>query len=171
MKWALIVSGVVSEVSEIDPTNRFHPGLAWVPCADDVAIGWSFDNDRFLPIAGPPRRIGAEEIKAECRRRLALGFDYQFDDARGVHHIATTPEDMAGWDEVTAVASAFIAIGSNEETITIHTDTGVTQVTATEWQHILVAAGRHRQRIWLASFHLQNQDPIPADFSDDSHWL
>src|SRR5690606_41968408 len=44
-------------------------------------------------------------VVAERDRRLAMGFDYDFQDERGVHRISTTPADMAGWDEVTKLRS------------------------------------------------------------------
>jgi hypothetical protein len=109
-------------------------------------------------------------VIAERARRFAGGFDYDFGDSRGVHHIGTTPEDLAGWDEVTTLSSAFINLGNGSATIDIVTNTGPVTLTATEWQSILVAAGLFRQPIWAASFVLQAMDPIPPDFADDSYW-
>lgn len=110
------------------------------------------------------------QVIAERKRRLALGFDYDFGDDRGVHRIGTTEADLKGWDEVTDIASADIALGNGSTAISIATDTGPCTVTALEWQSILVAAGAFRQPIWAASFALQAMDPIPADFTDDSYW-
>lgn len=108
-------------------------------------------------------------VQKECARRLALGFNYDFEDARGVHTIATTDKDMEGWREVTDLANARIAT-SDTTAITIATETGVCQVTPTEWMDVLKAAAAFRQPIWAYSFVLQAQDPIPADYTDDSHW-
>jgi hypothetical protein len=55
--------------------------------------------------------------------------------------------------------------------IDIVTDTGPVQVTATEWQQIIVAASQFGQPIWAASFALQAMDPIPENYQDDSYWL
>lgn len=112
----------------------------------------------------------ADDVVAERSRRLAEGFDYDFGDARGVHHFATAESDMANWSEVTSLANALINLGDTTTTIDIITDTGPAQVTAQEWQQILVAAGAFRQPIFAASFVLQAMDPIPADFADDSYW-
>ena len=101
--------------------------------------------------------------------RLAAGFDYDFADGRGVHTIGTTEKDMDGWREVTDLANARIAT-SDTTAITIATDTGTCQVTPTEWQAVLKAAAAFRQPIWGYSFALQAQDPIPSDYTDDSHW-
>lgn len=109
-------------------------------------------------------------IVTERERRLAVGFDYDFSDARGVHRIATSDQDMRGWDEVTKIANAMLALGDTTSPIGIVTETGPTSVTAIEWQHVLVAAGGFRQPIWGASFALQAMDPIPADVTDDSLW-
>lgn len=109
------------------------------------------------------------DINAERDRRLAFGFDYDFGDDRGVHRINTTPEDMVGWDEVTKLASALLAI-SQSTPITIATGTGVTQVTPIEWQQVMLAAAAFRQPIWGASFVLEAMDPIPTGFTDDSYW-
>lgn len=117
----------------------------------------------------PP--ITPEQVQAERRRRLALGFDYDFGDARGVHTLATTEKDMEGWDEVTQWANAMIAKGTPSETLLIATETGSATVTALEWQDVLATATAMRQPIWQASFWLQSQDPIPHDYAtNEDYW-
>lgn len=111
------------------------------------------------------------DVVAERERRLAEGFDYDFGDARGVHHIGTTPDDMRKWvDEVTPIAQTFINLGAPTNTIGIATNTGPAEITATEWFQILAAAGMWRQPIYQASFVLQSMNPIPTDYADDSYW-
>jgi hypothetical protein len=109
-------------------------------------------------------------VIAERERRLAAGFDYDFEDTRGVHRIATSEQDMRGWDEVTKIASAMIALGDHISTIDIVTETGPVPVKAIEWQRVLVAAAAFRQPVWAASFALQAMETIPADVTDDRHW-
>ena len=129
------------------------------------------DLTAALAVYGLPGPVVRQiNVPAERDRRLALGFDYDFGDARGVHRINTTPSDMAGWDEVTKLAQALLNIGQTEQPITIATGTGVTQVTPLEWQQVMLAAAAFRQPIWAASFVLEAMDPIPADFADDQHW-
>lgn len=106
----------------------------------------------------------------ERERRLALGFDYDFEDGRGVHRIGTTDQDMKGWDEVTDLADALTAKGDTTTTIAIVTDTGPCNVTAPEWADIRIAAGAFRQPIWAASFTITATNPIPADYADDERW-
>ena len=125
------------------------------------------DVEAYEPPAPP---ISAAAVIEERERRLSLGFDYDFGDARGVHHISTTPSDMKGWDEVTMIANAAINAGLPNTDILILTATGPVTVTATEWQQILLASGARRQPIWQASFALQAMDPIPPDYAADHYW-
>lgn len=131
-------------------------------------IVWCGDNS--VTIAEPQTPpVTVEHVQAECERRLALGFDYDFEDARGVHTIATTEKDMDGWREVTDIANARIAT-SDTTAIGIATETGSCQVTPLQWMDVLKAAAAFRQPIWAYSFALQAQDPIPANYTDDEHW-
>jgi hypothetical protein len=115
------------------------------------------------------RVVDPEFVVRERARRLAMGFDYDFGDGRGVHRIGQTAADLAGWSEVTTAAQTAINLGSTTP-IGIVTDTGPVAVTPLEWQSILAAATAYRQPIWAASFALQAMLPIPTDFADDSYW-
>lgn len=114
--------------------------------------------------------LTAEDVVEERNRRLALGFNYTFNDSRGTHHIATSDEDLKNWDEVTKLSTAAILAGVPETEIAIKTETAPVTVTAVEWQQILIAAGLHRQPLFQASFALQDMNPIPSDYKDDAHW-
>lgn len=114
--------------------------------------------------------VTASDVIAERSRRLAQGFDFDFGDVRGVHRIGTTAEDRAGWQEVTDATGAMIALGNGSATLLIVTDTGPVEITASEWQQILVAAAAARQPIWQASFVLQQMEPIPRGFASDGYW-
>lgn len=109
-------------------------------------------------------------ILQERARRLALGFDYDFGDDRGIHRINTTPEDMAGWDEVSKAAQTALNIGQADFEISIKTGTGMATVTAAEWQLMQLAAAQYRQPIYQAAFALRAMNPIPADYTDDKWW-
>ncbi|MFG1399817.1 hypothetical protein [Roseixanthobacter pseudopolyaromaticivorans] len=111
-----------------------------------------------------------EDVIAERDRRLSLGFDYDFGDARGEHHFGTTAEDMKGWNVVTQLAQALVSTGDASGTIHILTATGEADVTGIEWMSVLRAAGEFQQPIWQASFVLQATSPIPDDYADDIHW-
>ena len=165
MKYAVIENGVVTNIAEAD--EAFAAEQGWVQ-SDTAQIGWTYDGETFTPPA--PKPITSAQVVAERSRRLALGFDYDFADARGVHRIGTTPDDMRGWEEVSTWASSAIALGDGSSSLTVVTDTGAVTVTALEWQRILAAATAFRQPIWGASFTLQAMDPIPQDYASDTHW-
>lgn len=118
----------------------------------------------------PPPAPGVVDVVVERERRLALGFTYDFGNGRGAHVIGTTEQDMRGWDEVTKATQAAIALGQSSMPLTIETNTGAVNITALEWQQILLAATAFRQPIWLKSFALQAMNPIPADYAADSWW-
>jgi hypothetical protein len=118
-----------------------------------------------------PRTSPNRKVVAERERRLALGFDYDFADERGVHRIGTTAGDWMGWREVSLWAEAQRALGRSDDTfLAIVTDTGPVMVSPADWARILDAATTNRQPIWHASFALQTMNPIPANLADDEYW-
>lgn len=128
------------------------------------------------PVVIEPEVVEEPEAPIEYRlyvertRRLEAGFDYNFDDARGVHRLNTTKADMEGWDEVTKLSTAALLSNKPTTTIALKTATGIVDVTAAEWQAILMVAGGVRQKIYQAYFALKEMDPIPSDFADDVYW-
>lgn len=174
-QFALVASdGIVSQVIVADQ-EFIDAGLAgdpssWVAVIPEgtAGIGYLYDSDEGT-FAPPAPTI--EDLFAERSRRLAGGFDFNFQDDRGIHRIGTSANDMIGWNEVTMLAGALMALGQGQQPILIVTETGVAQITATEWQLILLAAGAFRQPIWQASFGLATLHPIPADYRSDSYWV
>jgi len=184
MKYAHVKDGAVIRIIELDAPPPPHKASYILPYVEDkptvdvrnqrlskpvdevkqaqVVRRWSVES---VPHADMVNRVAVER-----ERRLRAGFDYDFGDARGVHRIGTTEQDMVGWDEVTFVAQAAINAGLPAMEIAIVTDTGPATVTAMEWQSILLAAGAARQPIWAASFYLQALNQIPADYADDARW-
>lgn len=140
----IIVDGVSRPFTPEEDAARDAEEAAWSPSESDVIV--------------------------ERERRLALGFDYDFDDARGVHRIGTTEQDWKGWEKVTTLANARINRNSTAP-IDIVTDTGPCQVTPLEWCAVLDFGGTNfEQPIWAASFTIMAMDPIPADFAADDNW-
>lgn len=127
-------------------------------------------NDVLAVYGLPGPLVTIANVVAERDRRLSLGFDFDFGDERGVHHIGTTPDDMIGWNAVTVAANAIIATRMRPAAIDILTETGPATVTAMEWQQVLLAATAAQQPIWHASFALSAMSPIPANFRNDAHW-
>lgn len=161
-KWRRVI--MPHDESELD---AFAPDLA-PEAKQAILTAWEAipAPDTSSPVAT------AADVQAECARRLSLGFDYDFEDERGVHRIGTTERDMAGWDEVTKLAQALINAGTAGESITIATDTGVCQVTATEWNAVLLAAAAFRQPIWQASFTIQADlgEMTVDEMMEDERW-
>lgn len=153
---------IVEDKPAFDARNQRLTGPIDVIEQDRVVRQWTVEA---IPHADMTNLVALER-----ERRLALGFAYDFQDARGVHQIATTAKDMAGWDEVTSGAHAATNSGLPDMEISIVTETGPVTVTALEWQAILLAAAAARQPIWAASFAIQALDPIPADYADDTRW-
>jgi len=135
------------------------------------------EADELIQQATPRPTI--EDIGEERNRRLALGFNYDFCDERGVQFINTTPKDMEGWNQVTQLKDVmFQVMMANPESNAVNlpmteisTGTGRVVITAAEWLQILLyAAQYHQQPLWQKSFDLQAMDPIPYDYTDDVYW-
>lgn len=159
---------VVEEPPEHDADAGMQveaPLAAWA--VGETSVEAAYIVESFSPEVARANR--AARVVVERARRLALGFDYDFGDGRGVHRIGQTAADLAGWSEVTTAAQTAINLGSTTP-IGIVTDTGPVAVTPLEWQAILAAATAYRQPIWAASFALQAMSPIPVDFTVDSYW-
>ena len=138
--------------------------------ASEVAAWLAAHQDFTLSSYQPPA-ITKTQLYVERDRRLAAGFSYDFGDARGVHQFGTTDADMKGWDRVTKLKDALLASGDTTTTIRIATKTGIADVTAPEWNEILLyEAAAFEQPIWQASFLLEGENPIPADYAADKNW-
>ncbi len=91
-------------------------------------------------------------VEAARDRRLAVGFDYDFADARGVHRFGTTAADRRGWAEVKAISDAALAAGQPDLSIDVRTDSGAVTLRADEWPAIQLAAAQAFQPVWQASW-------------------
>lgn len=158
---------------ETPPSLAEMIGLSLRPGEDCIEGNWS---DAVYRVAqGQPVFLGppppdAAGVNAERDRRLRLGFDYDFGDARGIHHIGTSDADMKGWSEVTTWATVQALTSNLSAWLEISTDTGRVMITPPEWFTILQAAVSFRDPIWQASFDLAAMAPIPADFAADARW-
>lgn len=117
----------------------------------------------------PSRAALIAAIDAERDRRLAAGFSYDFAD-EGLHWLATTPADLAGWAAVTAVAQAMMLAGSTDR-IVIRTETGTAHVTAAEWNAAMLHYRQTiEQPVLLAALALKAMNPIPQDAANPAYW-
>lgn len=129
------------------------------------------ENGVAVPFLNRDTDTLLSEIIRQRKIRLAVGFDYDFGDDRGVHHIGTTEDDMQSWGEVNTWAFKEVARGRGAvSTKTILSDTGPALVTASEWLDILDAAEAFRQPLFTASFILQAMNPIPQDVDNEVYW-
>lgn len=47
--WFRLENSVVVEISNVDPSERFHPSLIWVESNEEVTIGQTFRDGDFIP--------------------------------------------------------------------------------------------------------------------------
>lgn len=47
--WARIENETVMELTDIDPSDRFHPALIWVECPENTVQGMLYQGGEFLP--------------------------------------------------------------------------------------------------------------------------
>jgi len=45
--WARIENNIVSELSAVDPTGKFHPSFMWVACLPNTAVGDTYSVGTF----------------------------------------------------------------------------------------------------------------------------
>lgn len=170
MAIARVENGAIVEERQIDINEvPEHKRALWKP----IVVEGSGGNVNHVIEETQVKRVhsvSVAEVVAERERRLALGFNYDFGDARGVHRIGTTKRDLEGWDEVSKYAGALIDAGQTSTTINIATDTGPCTVTPIEWRAIEIASAQYRQPLWAKSFALMASNPIPADYANDIYW-
>jgi hypothetical protein len=125
-----------------------------------------FDGERVVVT----RLVSQDHVIAERERRMALGFDYDFQDARGVHRFGTTQADMKGWDDVDKSVNAMMTLGFSGVEFPIDTNTGPVLITPIDWAKITMGATAFRSPLWMKSFALLAMAPIPSDFASDAYW-
>ncbi len=89
--WALIVDGKVAEITEVDPTGRYHPDLQWIACEGSVAVGDFYDEGQFQkPEADPEetmhRLIALVQLHMDNRARQSI-----YDDLKTAVSYADEP--------------------------------------------------------------------------------
>jgi len=51
--WARIEIGKVAEITETDPSGRFHPSLSWAKCGEKTVPGMLYAGGKFLNAPAP----------------------------------------------------------------------------------------------------------------------
>ena len=81
-----------------DALTSMRPGAVWVMSNDDLSTLQWLDTNQTRPtdqeVIAWVSAVKPEQVAAERDRRLALGFNYDFGDSRGVHRIGTTLADI-----------------------------------------------------------------------------
>lgn len=54
MYWALIVDGRVTEITDIDPKDRYPIELDWRECPDGTQVGDTYSDGIYAPYVPPP---------------------------------------------------------------------------------------------------------------------
>lgn len=92
--WALIINETVVEITKIDPNNRFHPLMQWVPCPESTQQGDGFKDGAFQPL--PPSPVALTVQIASMR--------YQYETAGLVFEGLRIDTSLDGQARITAAA-------------------------------------------------------------------
>lgn len=69
--WALIVNGTVAEITELDPTDRFHEALVFIACPPGTGVGDVYEAGVFVRPEIPEVTL----VAAALARRDAAMFE------------------------------------------------------------------------------------------------
>lgn len=68
--WALLTDNVVREITDIDPSGRYHPDLLWVPVPEGVGVGWVLVEGEWSP---PVLEVPAPQVTMmQAKMTLAM---------------------------------------------------------------------------------------------------
>jgi DNA-binding cell septation regulator SpoVG len=104
--WALIDRGRVSEVTDIDPADRFHPDIEWVEAEPGVQVGMIYDGSSFSDVATPisvPSRAEVEAARLRAYADPITGSDRYFAEASRLRSMGA---DQSEIDAVRAAGAA-----------------------------------------------------------------
>jgi hypothetical protein len=95
-QWARISGGIVAELTDTDPTGRYHPSLIWEPCDANVRVGWTYADGTFAApmislAAGRAAQIAL--LRTACDAAITGG--YTSSALGSAHSYPSTPTDQA----------------------------------------------------------------------------
>lgn len=73
--WARIEGDMVAEITDADPSGRFHPSLKWVECTDGVLPGATYINGKFGEKAGRSLEELSMNVRHERDRLMRTVYD------------------------------------------------------------------------------------------------
>lgn len=165
MKRALIQGTRICQIIDPATEDQFPvaPGLQWVNVADDTTAQDKYINSEVVKFQAPPLTV--DDIQDEAERRINKGtvingVQFKCDDQS-----TNRLEGMHGrFVRAEAASESYSA--------TFRTESGaeVTITSAAQAQAILDAAIDYVALILSKSAALQAMDPIPANYTDNSHW-
>lgn len=84
--WALIEDGKVSEITDIDPSDRFHHGMKWLEAPEETLPGWLHDEDQGFSDGSKespsaPSREEIERLRLVAYADPIRGSDRYFSEA------------------------------------------------------------------------------------------
>lgn len=78
--WARIENDAVVEITDVDPTGKFHPSLNWVPCPAYVQPGWAYEGGTFQTVesANALYQAQVQRISLACEAAVTSSSDVEF---------------------------------------------------------------------------------------------
>lgn len=162
--WARINNNEVAELADIDPAGRFHPEMVWVPCTEDVQIGYQYLDGIFSPL--PSRQIGAQQLKESVTQRRWQVEVGGITLPSGIR-VATGIDDQ---NRITSVVAN--AERAAVDSVDFKAESGWVRVTLAELQGITAAIARHVQACFSAErTHHEAIDALVAQHQGDAQAL
>ncbi|MCK0744112.1 DUF4376 domain-containing protein [Chromohalobacter nigrandesensis] len=167
--WARINNnGIVTEITDIDPTGRFHPSLTWIECGDDVRPRWHYDGEAF---SAPPSESLADlaqrkrhEIDAARDQAFATGLDYDIAGEPDV--VQTRAQDQINLLGLRAKAESRAAAGVTDAVMEFRGKSNVThQLTPEDMIALTTAALDHIEGIYKRSW--ERKDAVDAALENE----
>lgn len=163
---AQIENGVVVNVAEV-AVGAVPDHMADWPLTETAGPGWLYDGTAFSPPPPPP--VTNAHVNRERDRRLALGTEVT-PTGHG-QAVAVNSLDEGNLTGLATLAVAQAAAGNGSATVQWRDNNDVLHTLTYDQvieMHGLAAA--YKQAVYAASWTLKDSDPIPADYTDDTHW-
>lgn len=97
--WARIENNIVKELTNVDPTGRFHPSLIWISCSSYCESGWIYDGINF----NSPSEPSLEEVKEQKLNSLIRLCDDECNSIRSKYPLA----EQLSWDQQLKEAESY----------------------------------------------------------------
>ncbi|GEM_PF-1413244 len=162
--WALINSNIVTELTEINPTGRFHPSMIWVPCTEGVQVGWQYSDGVFSP--QPALQLNVQRLKETVTQRRWEVETGGITLSSGIH-VETGVDDQ---NRITSViANARLA---NLDTVSFKAASGWITLALAELEGVAAAIAMHVQACFSAErTHHEALDALELLHADDNQAL